>query len=115
MVVNRRGLLVVARRGKEVVTRNVSLFKKFNGPERSSVDAEVHASDDDLTSVQNSGGCDEDNTESQVDVPPAFSSGEASSPASLPLASSGWADNTRYHLRQNPAPSMRLCDNFVDV
>ncbi|KAJ1123001.1 hypothetical protein NDU88_001474 [Pleurodeles waltl] len=46
-VVKRRGSLVVARRGTDVVTRNVSLFKKFNCPEGSQVGAEVQASNDD--------------------------------------------------------------------
>ncbi|KAJ1172639.1 hypothetical protein NDU88_004483 [Pleurodeles waltl] len=89
VIARRSGSLVVAQRGVDVVTRNVSLFKRFHCSEGPQVDVEVHASGDDLSSIDNGEDNEEWCTDERVGIPPVSLSADVPPNDTFPSASTG--------------------------
>ncbi|KAJ1106412.1 hypothetical protein NDU88_003813 [Pleurodeles waltl] len=114
-IIRRKGSAIVVQRGADIVTRNVSLFKRFNPSPIGNRDPDRPAADDDVLSLPDEGIVDKHSHEGPGDIT------QTPDPSVDPLSGPGHPTDkgrlavTRYNWRSNSAPSVKLRDHLLDV
>ncbi|KAJ1084421.1 hypothetical protein NDU88_004569 [Pleurodeles waltl] len=113
-VIRLNGSSVVAQRGAVVVTRNISLFKRFYTPASDAQDPGPLILNDDVESThgEDAGGVPFLPVSDITGQTPVHDDVSCRDSSQSPVL--GRSDATKYNLRSNSTPSIRLPDHLVD-